>query len=195
MNGTSEPTVTQSSTPTLVRGTTNGSAGPLLLDCRIGFKNQILLVSRLVGDAQLCHQGRPGQDARRWRAYLPSLALPRLTADPQVIMDVMNAEQARVAEEAGACAVMALERIPSEIRKQGGVARMSDPQMIKDIMFVSLLTGPTSCADAGTGPPSRSPSWPNAESATWPRRRSFRPSVSTSLTSPSKLPRRICCRI
>jgi pyridoxal 5'-phosphate synthase pdxS subunit len=51
-----------------------------------------------------------------------------------VIMDVMNAEQARIAEEAGACAVMALERIPSDIRKQGGVARMSDPQMIKDIM-------------------------------------------------------------
>ncbi|GAA93993.1 uncharacterized protein L969DRAFT_92931 [Mixia osmundae IAM 14324] len=51
-----------------------------------------------------------------------------------VIMDVMNVEQARIAEEAGACAVMALERIPSEIRKQGGVARMSDPAMIKDII-------------------------------------------------------------
>ncbi|CAK1365832.1 Pyridoxal 5'-phosphate synthase subunit PDX1 [Cercospora beticola] len=51
-----------------------------------------------------------------------------------VIMDVVNAEQARIAEEAGACAVMALERVPADIRKDGGVARMSDPQMIKDIM-------------------------------------------------------------
>lgn len=50
-----------------------------------------------------------------------------------VIMDVVNAEQARIAEEAGACAVMALERVPSEIRKQGGVARMSDPALIKEI--------------------------------------------------------------
>jgi len=47
-----------------------------------------------------------------------------------VIMDVVNPEQAKIAEEAGACAVMALERIPAEIRKQGGVARMSDPEMI-----------------------------------------------------------------
>lgn len=51
-----------------------------------------------------------------------------------VIMDVVNAEQAKIAEEAGACAVMALERVPADIRAQGGVARMSDPQMIKDIM-------------------------------------------------------------
>jgi len=51
-----------------------------------------------------------------------------------VIMDVVNAEQARIAEEAGACAVMALERVPADIRAQGGVARMSDPKMIKDIM-------------------------------------------------------------
>lgn len=50
-----------------------------------------------------------------------------------VIMDVVNAEQARIAEEAGACAVMALERVPADIRAQGGVARMSDPEMIKEI--------------------------------------------------------------
>ncbi|KAL7751739.1 Pyridoxal 5'-phosphate synthase subunit snz1 [Sorochytrium milnesiophthora] len=50
-----------------------------------------------------------------------------------VIMDVINAEQARIAEEAGACAVMALERVPADIRKHGGVARMSDPKMIKEI--------------------------------------------------------------
>ncbi|KAL0457747.1 UNVERIFIED_CONTAM: putative pyridoxal 5'-phosphate synthase subunit PDX1 [Sesamum latifolium] len=50
-----------------------------------------------------------------------------------VIMDVVTPEQARVAEEAGACAVMALERVPADIRAQGGVARMSDPQLIKEI--------------------------------------------------------------
>ncbi|HET9199512.1 MAG TPA: pyridoxal 5'-phosphate synthase lyase subunit PdxS, partial [Dehalococcoidia bacterium] len=44
-----------------------------------------------------------------------------------VIMDVVTADQAKVAEEAGACAVMALERVPSDIRAHGGVARMSDP--------------------------------------------------------------------
>lgn len=51
-----------------------------------------------------------------------------------VIMDVVNVEQARIAEEAGAVAVMALERVPADIRAHGGVARMSDPTMIKEIM-------------------------------------------------------------
>ena len=51
-----------------------------------------------------------------------------------VIMDVTNAEQARIAEEAGACAVMALERVPSDIRKEGGVARMASPKIIREIM-------------------------------------------------------------
>ena len=51
-----------------------------------------------------------------------------------VIMDVVNAEHARIAEEAGACAVMALERVPADIRAQGGVARMSDPELIMEIM-------------------------------------------------------------
>src|SRR5881392_1725192 len=50
-----------------------------------------------------------------------------------VIMDVVNAEQAKIAEEAGAVAVMALERVPADIRVQGGVARMSDPEMIHGI--------------------------------------------------------------
>ena len=50
-----------------------------------------------------------------------------------VIMDVVTPEQARIAEEAGACAVMALERVPADIRRDGGVARMSDPAMIKGI--------------------------------------------------------------
>src|SRR5213078_1719094 len=51
-----------------------------------------------------------------------------------VIMDVVNAEQAKIAEASGAVAVMALERVPADIRVQGGVARMSDPEMIKEIM-------------------------------------------------------------
>src|SRR5262247_4571721 len=51
-----------------------------------------------------------------------------------VIMDVTDDTQARIAEDAGAVAVMALERVPSDIRKQGGVARMSDPAMIEKIM-------------------------------------------------------------
>ncbi|MBK5267353.1 MAG: pyridoxal 5'-phosphate synthase lyase subunit PdxS [Acidimicrobiia bacterium] len=51
-----------------------------------------------------------------------------------VIMDVVNAEQAKVAEDAGAVAVMALERVPADIRKDGGVARMSDPEMIDAII-------------------------------------------------------------
>jgi pyridoxal 5'-phosphate synthase pdxS subunit len=50
-----------------------------------------------------------------------------------VIMDVTNAEQAKIAEDAGACAVMALERVPSDIRAQGGVARMADPTKIREI--------------------------------------------------------------
>ncbi|MCB0870155.1 MAG: pyridoxal 5'-phosphate synthase lyase subunit PdxS [Solirubrobacterales bacterium] len=50
-----------------------------------------------------------------------------------VIMDVVDAEQAKIAEDAGACAVMALERVPADIRRDGGVARMSNPRMIKEI--------------------------------------------------------------
>ncbi len=50
-----------------------------------------------------------------------------------VIMDVVNAEQAKIAEDAGACAVMALERVPADIRADGGVARMSDPEMVVGI--------------------------------------------------------------
>lgn len=56
-----------------------------------------------------------------------------------VIMDVVNAEQAKIAEEAGAVAVMALERVPADIRSEGGVARMADPKIIKEIMKVVTL--------------------------------------------------------
>ena len=50
-----------------------------------------------------------------------------------IIMDVVSAEQARIAEEAGACAVMSLEKVPADIRKDGGVARMADPKRVKEI--------------------------------------------------------------
>ena len=56
-----------------------------------------------------------------------------------VIMDVTTAEQAKIAEAAGACSVMALERVPSDIRRDGGVARMSDPQMIRAIQAAVTL--------------------------------------------------------
>lgn len=51
-----------------------------------------------------------------------------------VIMDVVNAEQARIAEASGACAVMALERVPADIRAAGGVARMADPRIVEEVM-------------------------------------------------------------
>ncbi len=56
-----------------------------------------------------------------------------------VIMDVVDPDQARIAEDAGACAVMALERVPSDIRRDGGVARMSDPEMIEGIQSVVTI--------------------------------------------------------
>jgi pyridoxal 5'-phosphate synthase pdxS subunit len=62
-----------------------------------------------------------------------------------VIMDVVTPEQAKVAEDAGACAVMALERIPAEIRKMGGVARMSDPEMIMGIQEVVTIPVMAKC--------------------------------------------------
>ena len=76
-----------------------------------------------------------------------------------VIMDVVNAEQARIAEDAGACAVMALERVPAQIRKDGGVARASDPAMIKSIQeAVSSPSWPSAVSDI---------SWKLASSRRW----------------------------
>jgi pyridoxal 5'-phosphate synthase pdxS subunit len=62
-----------------------------------------------------------------------------------VIMDVTGPEQARIAEEAGACAVMALERIPADIRSDGGVARMSDPEMIRGIQAAVTIPVMAKC--------------------------------------------------
>ena len=56
-----------------------------------------------------------------------------------VIMDVVDADQAKIAEDAGATAVMALERVPADIRRDGGVARMSDPEMIEEIKNVVTI--------------------------------------------------------
>jgi pyridoxal 5'-phosphate synthase pdxS subunit len=56
-----------------------------------------------------------------------------------VIMDVVNAKQAKIAEDAGAVSVMALERVPADIRKDGGVARMSDPKLIKEILEMASI--------------------------------------------------------
>src|SRR6188472_1053005 len=62
-----------------------------------------------------------------------------------VIMDVVDAEQARIAEDAGACAVMALERVPADIRRDGGVARMSDPAMIEEIQAAVTIPVMAKC--------------------------------------------------
>src|SRR5829696_6564606 len=62
-----------------------------------------------------------------------------------VIMDVVTPEQARIAEDAGAVAVMALERVPADIRAHGGVARMSDPGMVKSIMEATTIPVMAKC--------------------------------------------------
>ena len=62
-----------------------------------------------------------------------------------VIMDVVTPEQAKIAEDAGAVAVMALERVPSDIRRDGGVARMSDPSMIEGIKAVVTIPVMAKC--------------------------------------------------
>src|SRR6185312_4888211 len=62
-----------------------------------------------------------------------------------VIMDVVTPEHAKIAQDAGACAVMALERVPADIRKEGGVARMSDPDLILKIMEVVTIPVMAKC--------------------------------------------------
>jgi len=74
-----------------------------------------------------------------WRVYMSESLLKLKVGLAEmlkggVIMDVTNAEQAKIAEEAGAAAVMALERVPADIRKEGGVARMASPKKIREIM-------------------------------------------------------------
>lgn len=76
-----------------------------------------------------------------WRVYMSESILKLKVGLAEmlkggVIMDVTNAEQAKIAEEAGAAAVMALERVPADIRKEGGVARMASPKKIREIMEI-----------------------------------------------------------
>ena len=77
--------------------------------------------------------GHQGSDQMKRGTFAVKAGLAQMLKGG-VIMDVVTADQARIAEEAGACAVMALERVPADIRKDGGVARMSDPRLIKEIM-------------------------------------------------------------
>lgn len=98
--------------------------------------------------------------------------------------------QARIAEEAGAAAVMALERVPADIRKDGGVARMSDPSMIKEIM--EAVTIPV-MAKARIGHfVECQVSYPqtvwDSQAAADSRDRSWKPLASTTLTSPKSSP-------
>src|SRR6201981_1375111 len=74
--------------------------------------------------------GNAGNSANEWRVKVGLAEMLK----GGVIMDVTNAEQAKIAEKAGACAVMALERVPSDIRKEGGVARMASIKVIREIM-------------------------------------------------------------
>ena len=104
-----------------------------------------------------------------------------------VIMDVVTPEQAKIAEDAGAAAVMALERVPADIRRDGGVARMSDPLMIKGIQ--ETVTIPVMAkARIGHFAEAQVPSRSRSTTSTSPRssRPPTRPTTSTSGTSRSR---------
>src|SRR6201984_2650449 len=81
-------------------------------------------------DAKKVNGSGNGNPANEWRVKVGLAEMLK----GGVIMDVTNAEQAKIAEKAGACAVMALERVPSDIRKEGGVARMASIKVIREIM-------------------------------------------------------------
>src|SRR5260221_5637487 len=81
-------------------------------------------------DAKKVNGSRNNGSSNEWRVKVGLAEMLK----GGVIMDVTNAEQARIAEKAGACAVMALERVPSDIRKEGGVARMAAIKVIREIM-------------------------------------------------------------
>src|SRR5437868_5400801 len=81
-------------------------------------------------DVQKVNGSGNGNVANEWRVKVGLAEMLK----GGVIMDVTNAEQAAIAEKAGACAVMALERVPADIRKEGGVARMASVKIIKAIM-------------------------------------------------------------
>ena len=104
-----------------------------------------------------------------------------------VIMDVVTPEHAKIAEDAGAAAVMALERVPADIRAQGGVARMSDPDMIegiKDAVTIPVMAKARigHFVEAQISRPSASTTSTSRRSS----RRPTRPTTSTSGPSPSR---------
>lgn len=80
----------------------------------------------VVADSQ--QQQPPQQQAQAKGTFTVKAGLAQMLKGG-IIMDVVNAQQARIAEEAGACAVMALEKVPADIRRDGGVARMADPKV------------------------------------------------------------------
>ena len=82
------------------------------------------------GSAHKSSNGHGSATSNEWRVKVGLAEMLK----GGVIMDVTNADQARIAEKAGACAVMALERVPSDIRKEGGVARMASIKVIREIM-------------------------------------------------------------
>lgn len=91
----------------------------------------------------------PGHGIVSTTAPLPFTPTTPPTLKPA---DVVNVEQAKIAEEAGAVAVMALERIPADIRRDGGVARMSDPAMIKEIkaaVTIPVMAKVCACGSEG----------------------------------------------
>ena len=89
-------------------------------------------------------QGTNGHSANGHSTFATKIGLAEMLKGG-VIMDVANVEQARIAEAAGAVAVMALERVPSDIRKFGGVARMSDPKMIREVQAAVTIPVMAKC--------------------------------------------------
>src|SRR5215218_3227284 len=93
---------------------------------------QTKLVDRSKGESHMSTVNGNGRNGAVTGTFAVKAGLAQMLKGG-VIMDVVTAEQARIAEEAGACAVMALERVPADIRAQGGVARMADPDKIAEI--------------------------------------------------------------
>src|SRR5215831_18097551 len=89
-------------------------------------------MERIIVEARATAPMAPGIEKLRFGTELVKRGFAKMTQGG-VIMDVTNAEQAAIAEEAGAVSVMALERVPADIRIEGGVARMADPVKIQEI--------------------------------------------------------------
>jgi len=99
------------------------------MDLNAGTNNEFYFEESIMSNKEANGSGN-GSASNDWRVKVGLAEMLK----GGVIMDVTNAEQARIAEKAGACAVMALERVPSDIRKEGGVARMANIKVIREIM-------------------------------------------------------------